>query len=390
MRTFLFVYISWLFAFPLSSQAQGISSLVPMNTATHKAVQNGSWFNAATWDTGTIPGDGAIVFIPQGMEVDYEGSSNAHLFAIRVDGEFTCTQANSNQITRLTFDTFIGTTSSKVKFLANGTTDGTIEVTISPFDIEAYKTENNNWNAAASAHFSDGAITYQVTKSVGPEDRFNSYQEALQGNTGVTETSRTVYNDGSGVTGRCHWDPTQLSLGLVTLGELEITGKEKLNMVELAADAPKNQANFQLEELPLGWKTGDQVLVTRGGNMLTNSNGEDLGIISSISGNFISLNQNLTKNHEGRPQDNLHCYVGNLTRNITFSSGSTANIHHRGHLMAMHNDTHVQIRNASFIDMGRTNKSRLLDDFIWNNWLDPVVFKSKISALGQGRSRSDP
>jgi hypothetical protein len=33
--------------------------------------------------------------------------------------------------------------------------------------------------------------------------------------------------------------------------------------------------------------------------------------------------------------------------------------------------------------MGRTDKSILLDDFIWDKWLEPTVFNCKISALGQ-------
>lgn len=49
----------------------------------------------------------------------------------------------------------------------------------------------------------------------------------------------------------------------------------------------------------------------------------------------------------------------------------------------MMNDTNVQIKNAAFIDMGRTDKSQLLDDFIWSKWLEPKTFQSYITALGQ-------
>ena len=107
MKTFLIVYIYLLFAFPLSIQAQGISSLIPENSATHTAVQNGSWFAASTWSTNTIPDDGAIVVIPAGISVNYQGQSNVHIFAIRVEGTFICTQTNANQKTTLTFDTFV-------------------------------------------------------------------------------------------------------------------------------------------------------------------------------------------------------------------------------------------------------------------------------------------
>ena len=66
---------------------------LPSNLATHTAVQNGDWFNTSTWDTGTVPSTGAIVYIPNGITVDYEGSSGDHIFAIRVDGNF---QLHSN------------------------------------------------------------------------------------------------------------------------------------------------------------------------------------------------------------------------------------------------------------------------------------------------------
>lgn len=366
---------------------QMLTALIPENTATHTAIKSGFWFDSSTWSTGTVPNDGAIVVIPENITVTYQGQSNAQIFAVRVDGEFICTQTNFNQTTTLTFDTFIGTSTSYVKFLANNASDGKIDITITPFDIEAHKAGTSGfsqvWNSAALNHFSDGVTTYKITQKVGPDNRFNSYTEALSGNTSVTETSRTVYDDGAGVTGRHQWDSTQLSLGIVTMGQIEIIGQEKLNMVKLAEDALKNQALLELESAPQGWKNGDELIVTRGGNINANSNGEDEATVQSINGTTVTLTNNLVKNHEGRISENLHCYVGNLTRNITIKSSSTANVHHRGHLMAMHNNTNVQIRNAAFIDMGRTDKSRLVDDFIWNNWLEPKVFNSKISALGQ-------
>ncbi|MDC1276748.1 hypothetical protein N8Z48_01140, partial [Algibacter sp.] len=373
--------------FTLNITGQSLTTLIPENTATHKAITSGSWFNASNWDSGTIPDNASIVYIPNGISINYNQQSTAHIFAIRVDGEFVCTQPNANQKTALTVDTFVGTMDSYTKFLANNSGDGDIEINIAPFDIEAHKTGTSGytqvWNSNANNHFSDGATVYKVTQSVGPDSRFNSYALALAGNTSVTETSRTLYNDGAGVTGRYGWDPSQLSLGVISMGQIEIKGQEKLNMSKLSEDALKTETTIELASFPSGWKTGDAIIITRGGNMNASSNGEDESVIQSINNTTVTLQNGLLKNHEGRASDNLHCYVGNLTRNITFKSMSTSNIHHRGHLMAMHNDTNVQIRNASFIDMGRTDKSRLVDDFIWNNWLEPKVFNSKISALGQ-------
>ena len=81
--------------------SQNLDVLVPTNTATHIAIKNGSWFDNSTWSTNTIPSDAAIVHIPVNKKVTYQGQSNAHIFVIRVDGEFICSQTNINQTTTL-------------------------------------------------------------------------------------------------------------------------------------------------------------------------------------------------------------------------------------------------------------------------------------------------
>lgn len=387
MKINVLISLFIVFLFTINSPAQHLNTLIPTNTATHTAVMSGSWFNPLTWNTGTIPGDAAIVVIPNGITVNYEGKTDAHIFAIRVDGVFNCAQTSSSDTTKLTFDTFIGTHLSYVKFLANNATDGQIDVRIKPFDIEAHKGGTSGfsqvWNTNALNHYSDGAPVFEVRKEVTGGNRYDTYADALLGGNAVNEISRVSYNDGVGVTGRYGWDSTQLSLGIITMGQLEIIGQAKTTMVKLNADANRNQNLVQLESSPSGWNVGDSILITLDGNASTSARGNDVAVIASIVGNQITTANNLDKNHKGRPADNLHCYVGNLTRNIKFSSADISNIHRRGHLMAMHNSTNIQIRNASFKKMGRTDKRKLLDDFIWKQWLQPRVFVSKISALGQ-------
>lgn len=356
---------------------------LPSNLATHTAVQNGDWFSTSTWDTGTVPSTGAIVYIPNGITVDYEGSSGDHIFAIRVDGNFNMTQTNTNSTSRIKFDTFFAMQSSYVTFLANNPSDGNIIINIEPFDIEAYRSGSNIWSTAAENHFRDNGVVTFKTRTGQGDDRYNTIEEANNGDFQIIESGATTIDDGSGVLGRYSWDPLQLSLGMVTMGQLEIIGQEKLNMVKLAADANAGQSSIQVFEIPTGWKADDDIIITSGGNASASNNGEDQVKILNISGTTINLDANLTRNHEGRPSEDLHCYVGNLTRNILIKSPSTNTVTQRGHVMAMHNDTNVQIRNAQFLRLGRTNKGQLLDDFVWNNWLEPNVFTSKISALGQ-------
>ncbi len=356
---------------------------IPTNLVTHTAQKNGDWFAADTWGTQGIPGEGAIVYIPKGITVNYQGSSNAHIFAIRVNGVFNCTQTNANQTTKLVFDTFFAMHGSFVKFHASNSTDGKIEIEIKPFDLETFRNNTTTWSSDIKNHYRDNnTVTFKTRTGVG-DDRYNTIEEANNGNFRIEESVGTVLDDGIGVLGRYNWDPKQLSLGFVTMGQLEIIGQEKLNMVQLSADAFSGSNSIQLKDTPTGWTINDDLIITSGGNEDASNNGEDLVKIQTINGNTITTASSLKKNHEGNLDDGLHCYVGNLTRNIVFKSPATAVVTQRGHVMAMHNDTNVQIKNAQFKQLGRTDKSRVLDDFIWDKWLEPKVFVSKISPLGQ-------
>jgi len=349
-----------------------LMGLIPTEAATHTAQQSGDWFDTNTWAEGTIPGDASIVYIPAGFTVSYEGQSDAHLFAVRVDGTFSCSQNTASDTTKLSFDTFIGTMSSLIQFHAEDASDGKILIAIKPFDIEAHKLGTSGysqiWNNAANNHFSDSTTHYQVTWEVTGDDRYKTYALAQAGDTERIKVDSVVLNDdGAGVLGRTAWDSTQLSLGLVTMGQLEIIGQEKSVMAKLSTDALKNTNGLSFETSPTGWEVGDTT---------------ELAEIASISGRTITTNGNIKKNHEGRLEDDLHCYVGNLNRNIIFKSVKTDSTH-RAHLMAMHNATNVQIKNAAFIDMGRTDKNKLLDDRIWDHWVEPLVGNNYVSALGQ-------
>ena len=374
-----------LLSFSISAQ-HTLMGLIPTNAATHTAQQSGDWFDTKTWTEGTIPEDAAIVHIPSAYTVTYEGQSSAHIFAIRVDGTFIGTQTTSSDTTTLIVDTFIGTMNSKIQFHAEDANDGSILVSILPFDIEAHKLGTSGysqvWNTSANNHFSDSTKHYQVTWDVTGDNRYKTFALAQAGDTERNKIDSVIVNDGAGVLGRTGWDTTQLSLGLVTMGELEIIGQEKSVMAKLSSDALKNTNSISLETAPDGWEVGDTILISKGGNKNAVSNATELAEILSISGTTITTNTNFKKNHEGRSEDDLHCYVGNLNRNIIFKSVKKDSTH-RAHLMAMHNATNVQIKNAAFIDMGRTDKSKILDDRIWDSWVEPVVGNPYVSALGQ-------
>lgn len=410
----IFAFLSFAFA-----KAQTANDLIDSTMATHVAAIDGDWFNPAIWqDTNgnlvnTIPATGAIVHIPQGVEVTYDGSSSAHIFAIRVDGIIHISENNGSQTTSLKVDTFYGSSNSQVNIIANTATAGNIEIILAPFDIESWKINpSQNWNSAALSHFQDGLAVDRVTYNISGKTRFNNMDEVAAAagtsdETIVTESSRNPYDDGSGVTGRYSWDPAQLSIGLVTMGKLHIEGREKTNMVMLSADANRNNTSLSLMSAPQGWEPGDLLLVTTSGKYGMNQRGEDEVNVGTISGTTVNLasGQQLNKNHQGRPADSnfntyMNSYVGNLTRNVVIRSEVTGmglpQIHQRGHVMAMsmnhmhgaghttmQNHSDINILNAQFKDLGRTDKSRLADDNIWSNYVAPKTFRSKISSLGQ-------
>ena len=90
-------------------------ALFDVNDATHIAVSSGSWSDPSTWEGGRVPGEGAQVHIPMGIEVEYDVVSDKRLEVVRVDGalDFATTQDTymlvesvyTGQMSRLTIGT---------------------------------------------------------------------------------------------------------------------------------------------------------------------------------------------------------------------------------------------------------------------------------------------
>jgi len=387
----------FLFSILLVSQ-NAAENLIPTNTITHEAISNGDWSNPNIWSTNSVPSAGAIVHIPSGITVTYDLEAAEHIFGIRVDGTFRVEQTDNTKTTRLKFDTMYGSPSSLIQYIANTTTDGQIEVTIEPFDIVTYKTTiitgDTAWNSNATNHYNDGLDVNQIEREITLGKRYRFHNDAVAAYNGQSPfniTSSTLYNDGIGVTGRYEWDPMQMSIGIIIRGELEIIGREKTTYVQLAQDALRQQKKVVLSSEPTNWNSSDDILLTKSGKLDAAQNATEVSILDTYdSPTTLSMVLNLTKNHEGTPDPDftLHCYAGNLTRNIVFKSGSTTNIHHRAHLMVMHTNTNIQIKNAQFKNMGRTDKSRWVDDLLFDEWTEPEVFKSYSSALGQNAANA--
>ena len=134
-------------------------------------------------------------------------------------------------------------------------------------------------------------------------------------------------------------------------------------------------------EAPTGWQIGDKVVVGGtdhgwNGNDKDNSRLQDEVLtITDISGNEIRFvnddikegNRNVLRFDHMRSSlaeaSETSLYAANLTRNVSFETenGKEVPLDHRAHVMLMHN-ADVKVANAGFYDLGRSDKTKLVDD----------------------------
>ena len=313
--------------------------MIPNNTATHVAVRNGNWTDPNVWNKRRVPSDGAIVMIPRGKNIRYNAQSNAHVFIIKNAGTMVFDAVGNKTNIKLVVDTYINTIGSELKMATrNG---GKIEVVLKAFDVRS-KHRTRGWNALAKRHYTDGAPV------------FNHFGKRLP-------------DDGAGVLGRYRWDPRQVSLSLMAAGKVRIIGEDKRDFVECATNLSKHQQGILLKQAPIGWKPGDKIVIS-GTERFEN----EVFTIRQISGKRVNFSEKAKYNHQAvsirdhhKRNRKFYFYAGNLTRSITVRSFHTSvlrNISQRGHTMFMFTDD-VIIKNAAFVDLGRTDKTDLIDDF---------------------------
>ena len=318
--------------------------------ATHVAVNNGDWFNPGTWANGQVPGEGALVHIPDGVTVSYEGASDANLFMVRVDGKLDFF-AENGAATKMVVDTMITSDNSYLGVHADAPTDGSVDIVFAEGSA-----------AAHAAHFNDRS-------------------------------------PGDGVIGRYDWDPEQLSLGLVASGKVVVKGQDVDAGIQLAEGpaAGATQLVFDIHVGETGWAAGQKVVIGGTKYLGDNADGtlnsqDEVRTITNIQviedQMVVTIDAPLQFDHVGPTNPltgaELTGYVGNLSRNVTFSSEVAdgngdgmadrgvslgdplgADDHlvtQRGHVMFMHNDD-VTVVDSAFFGLGRTDKSIHVDDF---------------------------
>lgn len=283
------------------SEHAAAMKLVTAESATHRAVSDGAWSDPDTWAGGRVPGDGAIVHIPDGLTVEYDVASDSRLKGVRIDGELDFSTEIS---TRMVVDTVLVTDA------------GTLRI------------------GSASNPIANG-VTADIVVSGGPID------------------------PGA--------DPLLLGRGVVSMGTVEIHGDEKESHLKVAVDPMAGDDTLTLSGPADGWRVGDTIVVagtqyegykysTDARSVVHHLPEDEIRVITAIDGAKITLDAPLAHDHD-TPRDDLKTSVANYTRSVTIrSEDPDAPVSERGHVMFMHSDD-VDVRYASFVDLGRTDKS---------------------------------
>ena len=162
------------------------------------------------------------------------------------------------------------------------------------------------------------------------------------------------------------WDPDQLSRGIISHGSVSIHGQQKTSHLKVSVDPSAGDSTLVLDSAPGNWRVGDSIVLT-GTRYVSKGTEDEQRTITSINGNRITLDRPLSYDH-GTPRADLKAYVANQSRNVQIATenGDALPPGQRGHVMFMHSDD-VDVRYAEFQELGRTDKSKPLDDFVIRN-----------------------
>ena len=163
------------------------------------------------------------------------------------------------------------------------------------------------------------------------------------------------------------WDPSLISRGLISHGNIEMHGNEKTTHGKVQIDPMKGATSITMKDAPDDWNVGDTLVIAgthyegfryaNGQNNVFFPPEDDVVTITNVNGKTVSFTPALAFDHD-TPRSDLKTSVGNYTRNITIrtENGSAAKTNERGHVMFMHSNS-VDVRYVAFNELGRTDKS---------------------------------
>ncbi|WP_425407757.1 Ig-like domain-containing protein [Hyphococcus sp.] len=285
-----------------AEEHMAVLAIVAVADATHVAVNNGSWFDPSTWRDGQVPGAGAKVVIPEGVEVAYDGESPVSLFTVRVDGAL---EFATDVDTFMEVDTLVVAPAGRMTI---GTIDNPVAVNVEAvIQIADNGPIDTNWDPML---FSRGVISHGDIQIHGAKKEafLKVAADPMAGDTSLTLQEA----------------PDGWKVG----DKLVLTGTHLTDSERAPAGQPRNDT------------TEDEELV-----------------ITRIDGNTIYFDKPLVYDHEG-PRADLKAYVANYSRNVRIETENADSVpnHQRGHVMLMHSDE-IDVRYAEFFELGRTDKS---------------------------------
>ena len=174
---------------------------------------------------------------------------------------------------------------------------------------------------------------------------------------GVAYTAAISFID-DGPTDR-NWDPQLLSRGLIALGKVVVYGQQTSGHATLAKVPSPGDTQLVLTQSPKNWKPGDHIVLP-GTSFLSDDDENFVITATSPDGKTITLDHPVA-NTRIVPDPSLSLYVANTTRNVTFSSENPGQIDRRGGVEFMQT-LNVDVEYASFIGLGRTDKSQPVND----------------------------
>ncbi len=303
-----------------------VFALVPADMATHISVANGSWFTPSTWNTGTVPGAGARVFVDSGYTVTYDAISNTEIDWLRVKGTLNFSTGASTQLKLNTciIDPVgimnIGTALTPVAAAVTAkiifSDNGPIDITMDPFE------------------FGKGLISHgMLTVNGAYKKSYCAINKNLNAGAASLKLSET---------------PTGWAVG----DQIIVPG----------------------------------TYGTAAGDFITNTKFHDeILTITSIAGKTVYFTNTATGGttlqyeHKMPIGYGLKMYVANITRNVRIETENYAAIpvDQRAHVMLMHN-TAQNISNAALIGLGRSNKDILVTDPVVNEFGEQIAGGSNV------------
>lgn len=156
-------------------------------------------------------------------------------------------------------------------------------------------------------------------------------------------------------------DPFFVSRGLNVMGDISIHGRKVNPYVQIESI---DGDLVVLTEDPKTWKPGDSVVIPGTNSyqyQVARGPQDEVRVIKYVNKNRIRFSAPLLKTHVLPNRPGLKFHAANLTRNISFSSYDKTKTDSRGHIMIM-KAPKTPIVGASFVSLGRTDKSFIIND----------------------------